>query len=303
MRILREIQASLDGAKVRTRFAPGVTGRLHMGHVANAIYVWGIAKALDGEVVLRLEDHNRERWSREYEKHVLEDLEQLGLIPDLGKIEQFRGSEPSEYRQSDSYQHYEAAVERLQENFNVYACDCIGATGMGSWRGHYDGRCRNRGLTWKIGRRLRIEIPNDPIAFVDIIRGSQTQRPAEFRGDPELRNPFGNWTYHFAVVVDDQRHGINVVVRGKGLLPFSANQILLARMLGWEAPLVWVHHDEIMDPNTGTKLSKRRGALPIGKMMGTGVTPGALLGKAAASVALLSEEQEIDATELAHLFS
>ena len=67
-----------------TRFAPSPTGYLHLGHVANAVCVWGIARALGGRVVLRLEDHDRGRCRHEYETALLEDLEWLGLEPDVG---------------------------------------------------------------------------------------------------------------------------------------------------------------------------------------------------------------------------
>src|SRR5215207_8880006 len=66
-----------------TRFAPSPTGYLHLGHVANAVYVWGIARALGGRVLLRLEDHDRGRCRAEYESALLDDLAWLGLEPDV----------------------------------------------------------------------------------------------------------------------------------------------------------------------------------------------------------------------------
>ena len=73
-----------------TRFAPSPTGHLHLGHVANAIWVWGVARALGGRVLLRMEDHDRGRSRVEYERSVLEDLEWLGLVPDLGGPDEWR---------------------------------------------------------------------------------------------------------------------------------------------------------------------------------------------------------------------
>src|SRR4051812_11618506 len=84
----------------RTRFAPSPTGHLHLGHVANALHVWGIARAWGGQVLLRLEDHDRGRCRPEYESSILEDLEWLGLIPDIGAAAEFRAG-PSPHRQSD----------------------------------------------------------------------------------------------------------------------------------------------------------------------------------------------------------
>src|SRR5437899_1382053 len=73
-----------------TRFAPSPTGYLHLGHVANAIYVWGIARGLGGRVLLRLEDHDRGRCRPEYEGALLDDLAWLGLEPDQGSLEELR---------------------------------------------------------------------------------------------------------------------------------------------------------------------------------------------------------------------
>src|SRR5436190_13153065 len=85
-----------------SRFAPSPTGRLHLGHVAHAIYVWGVARALGGRVLLRIEDHDRERSRVQYEHAIIEDLGWLGLVPDL-----------VEERQSARTGEYEAALARL----------------------------------------------------------------------------------------------------------------------------------------------------------------------------------------------
>src|SRR5262245_14428930 len=73
-----------------TRFAPAPTGFLHLGHVVNAIYVWGLARALQGKVLLRIEDHDRTRSRPAFERALLDDLEWLGLVPDRGALEEFR---------------------------------------------------------------------------------------------------------------------------------------------------------------------------------------------------------------------
>src|SRR5690242_19934763 len=96
-----------------TRFAPAPTGYLHLGHVVNAIHVWGIARALGGRVLLRLEDHDRTRCRPEYERAILEDLDWLGLEPDVGTPAELRAG-PSPYRQSDSGAAYAEALGRLR---------------------------------------------------------------------------------------------------------------------------------------------------------------------------------------------
>ncbi|HEX6106217.1 MAG TPA: glutamate--tRNA ligase family protein, partial [Gemmatimonadales bacterium] len=95
-----------------TRYAPSPTGYLHLGHVVNAVYVWGLARALGGQVLLRVEDHDRTRSRPEYEATLLDDLDWLGLVPDLGLRPETRGS-ASAFRQSDCGDIYQAALERL----------------------------------------------------------------------------------------------------------------------------------------------------------------------------------------------
>src|SRR3954471_16483358 len=87
-------------ARPLTRFAPSPTGYLHLGHVANAVWVWGLARALGGRVLLRIEDHDRGRCRPAYEAALLDDLAWLGLEPDLGRPAEL-GAAPSGYRQSD----------------------------------------------------------------------------------------------------------------------------------------------------------------------------------------------------------
>ena len=107
-----------------TRFAPSPTGYLHLGHVANAVWVWGLARALDGRVLLRLEDHDRGRCRPAYEAALLDDLDWLGLAADIGATDQFRAG-PSLLRQSDAGAHYTSALEVLRRRQGrVFACDC-----------------------------------------------------------------------------------------------------------------------------------------------------------------------------------
>src|SRR5215212_6661584 len=103
-------------APIVTRFAPSPTGYLHLGHVVNAIYVWGMARLRGGTVLLRVEDHDRLRCRPEYERALLEDLDWLGFVPD-------RGREPL-VRQSDREDVYADALARLRQTDHVYACDC-----------------------------------------------------------------------------------------------------------------------------------------------------------------------------------
>src|SRR5689334_1215225 len=121
--MIRNTMACLEHwlpANPLTRFAPSPTGYLHLGHVANAVYVWGIARALGGRVLLRLEDHDRGRCRTEYETALLEDLCWLGLEPDVGSVSALRVG-ASSYRQSDCDDVYATALQRLAATRQVYA--------------------------------------------------------------------------------------------------------------------------------------------------------------------------------------
>lgn len=261
----------------RTRFAPAPTGYLHLGHVANALFVWGVAGARGAEVLLRVEDHDRQRCRAEYEAAMLEDLAWLGFRPDA--------SFGPPLRQSDHPGRYEAAVERLRASgHHVYACDCSrkdmasGAADVPDRETPYSGRCRDRGLTPGPGLGLRVVIPPGEERFEDLALGPQRQIPAEQCGDLLLRDRLGNWTYQFAVVVDDQLQGIDLVIRGVDLLDSTGRQLRLARMLGREAQPAYLHHPLIRRP-TGEKLSKAGGDTAIRVLRAAGATPEELFGR------------------------
>src|SRR4026209_440573 len=106
-----------------SRFAPAPTGFLHLGHVVNAIHVWGVTKTAAGRVLLRIEDHDRERSRPEFERAILDDLDWLGFAPDVYPTAAFR-SGPCQGRQSDREEIYRAAVQRLVRANVLYACEC-----------------------------------------------------------------------------------------------------------------------------------------------------------------------------------
>lgn len=249
-----------------TRFAPAPTGWLHLGHVLNAEYVWGVARALEGRVLLRIEDHDRERSRPEFEVGILEDLEWLGYQPDVHPPSELRGGR-SDGRQSDREAVYRAALERLMAQGLVYGCDCSrrSLTAEGPSPGAelvYPGRCRSRGLPLSDGFGWRVRMDPGVEAFDDGLLGRQVQEPARQCGDVLLRDRHGHWTYQFAVTVDDMAQGIDLVVRGIDLLASTGRQIRLARLLGRAAPAVFFHHPLIMQ-SASQKLSKSDGATGV----------------------------------------
>ncbi len=269
-----------------TRFAPSPTGHLHLGHVVNAIYVWGIARAAGGRVQVRIEDHDRIRCRPAYEAGILEDLAWLGL--EGGPVT----------RQSDAPEAYTEALARLRGGAQVYTCTCsrreIGA-------GPYPGRCRDRGLTEADSLALRVRLPDTTEVFEDLALGPQTQRPAAQGGDLLIRDRDGHWTYQFAVTVDDLRHGVTLVIRGDDLLDSTGRQIALARLLGRLDPPRFLHHPLIVDEG-GRKLSKSAGDTGIRELRAAGRTAADVLGMAAAAVGLVPAATRLSADALATLF-
>jgi glutamyl/glutaminyl-tRNA synthetase len=258
---------------VLTRFAPAPTGWLHLGHVLNAEYVWGSG----ARVLLRIEDHDRERSRREYEAGILEDLEWLGYRPDT-----FAG------RQSDRDGVYREAIEILRAQGLAYACDCTRIEVRGAMREAHDaalevrgpnatelwysGHCRDRGLPLIDGYGWRLRVDPGVERFADARLGPQEQDPSQQCGDFLLRDRRGNWTYQLAVTVDDWRQGIDLVIRGVDLLPSTGRQIRLARLLGRERPASFLHHRLIMK-SRDQKLSKSDRDSGVRDLRSTGWTP------------------------------
>lgn len=293
-------------ARPLTRYAPSPTGYLHLGHVANAVWVWGLARALGGRVLLRIEDHDRGRCRPEYERAMLEDLEWLGLEPEVGMPDELRrGASP--YRQSDAGSAYEAALDDLGRHATLFACACsrkdLARTEGDVFNAEtrYAGRCRSRGLRVGPGLGVRLRVEPGVERFVDARLGPQAQEPAAQCGDLLLRDRLGRWTYQFAVVADDVRQGVDLVVRGEDLLESTGRQILLGRLLGRAEPLVFVHHPLIRKPG-GAKLSKAAGDTGVRDLRAAGMSPEETLGRAAFLTGLLERPEPLAVHHLANLF-
>lgn len=298
--LAQRLRASGLGAAKRpiTRFAPSPTGHLHLGHVANAVWTWGLARALGGEVILRMEDHDRGRCRAEFEASILDDLAWLGLAADR----------PGLARQSDHPQRYARCLELLAGRAEVYGCACsrkLIAARMSAPPGEdespYDNHCRALGLALEPDRGVRVALPREAVEFEDFLLGSLRQRPSQQCGDLLLRERNGYWTYQFCVVADDIADGIDLVVRGVDILPSTGRQLLLARMLGHDVAPTYVHHPLINAPD-GRKLSKREAAQGIRELRAAGRSAESVLGEAAFLTGLSNANAPISAVDLARLF-
>ncbi|MCA1730583.1 MAG: glutamate--tRNA ligase [Actinobacteria bacterium] len=229
----------MDTGKVRVRFAPSPTGMLHLGGARTALFNYLFARYHGGEIVLRVEDTDRERSSEEFERAQLEDLNWLGLHFDEGP-----------YRQSERVQFYEEAARRLVEAGLVYEAED------------------------EAGRRaLYFRPPVRSGTFRDALRGGIHFSKVE---DFVIRKSDSTPAYNFAVVVDDSMMDISHVVRGEEHLPNTARQALLYRALGEQEP-EFLHLGLILGPD-GKKLSKRHGAESVAEHRREGYLPEALVG-------------------------
>ncbi|MBM3779877.1 MAG: tRNA glutamyl-Q(34) synthetase GluQRS, partial [Acidimicrobiia bacterium] len=275
-----------------TRFAPSPTGYLHLGHVAHAVYVWGVARTLGARVLLRLETHDRIRCRPEYAAAWLEDLAWLGFTPDDGPVTQ------------DDDTPYADALERLTRAGLVYACDCSRTTlardSTPGEEARYAGRCRTRGLAPHPGRTLRVIVEPGEESFIDLLAGPRRQAPAAQCGDLALRNRDGLWTYQFAVTVDDLRQEIDLVIRGADLLPSTGRQLRLARLLGRTEPPLFLHHP-LIRTTRGDKLSKTQGDTGVRELRAAGRSPAEVIGLACHAVGLCGTAAPIDASHAPRL--
>jgi glutamyl-tRNA synthetase len=223
---------------VRVRFAPSPTGLLHLGGARTALFNYLFARHYDGDLILRIEDTDRERSRPEFERAQLEDVEWLGLSFDEGP-----------YRQSERGELYEGAAQRLIDAGLTYES------------------------TDESGRRaLYFRPPQRGGSFVDELRGEVTFGGVE---DFVIRKSDGTPSYNFAVVVDDLELGITHVIRGEEHLSNTARQTLLYSALGATEPR-FIHLGVILGPD-GRKLSKRHGAASIADYRREGYVPEALV--------------------------
>jgi len=280
----------------RTRFAPAPTGWLHLGHVLNAVTVWGMARAFGGSVVLRIEDHDRRRCKPEYEDGIREDLAWLGFIPD--------DEAPPQRAREDRYAE---RLGELESRDLVYPCQCSRrAIAGGSGERHrelvYPGSCRTRHLDPECTAARRLRFEEEEQSFHDLRLGMVSQTPALQCGDLLVRDRDGQWTYQFAVTVDDMDQGIDLVIRGIDLLPSTGRQLQLARLLGRTRPLVFMHH-ALIRHDDGEKLSKSRGDTGVRELRAAGASAAEVIGAAAHAGGLVGRAAPLPATDVSTLFA
>ncbi len=262
---------------VRTRFAPSPTGYMHLGNARTAIFSCIFARHNDGKFILRIEDTDKERSTKEYEESILEDLRWLGLDYD-----EF-------YRQSDRFDIYKEYTQKLLNSGHAYLCFCqeediekqreeAKAQGK-AYR--YPGTCRNlskeqieENIKKGIPYVVRFRVPDgETVSFEDAIRGFISINVDDF-GDFVIVRSDGIPVYNFVVVIDDALMGITHVIRGEDHISNTPKQILIYKALGFTAP-VFAHLPVILGEDR-TKLSKRHGGTSVRFYKENGYTAKAL---------------------------
>lgn len=284
----------------RGRFAPSPTGELHLGSAATALVTWLAARKAGGRLVLRVEDIDGPRVVAGAEERQLEDLRWLGLDWDEGPD---RGGANGPYRQSERRALYDAALRSLSERGLVYACDCsraevqriASAPHAGEEGPRYPGLCREKGLaarTWRRPPALRLAVPEKTVRFVDRFQGPQSQNVFETVGDFVLRRGDGVHSYQLAVVVDDLAMGVTEVVRGADLVDSTPRQILLAELLGGEAPAF--AHAPLVLAADGSRLAKRARGVSLRDHRHAGRPAAILVAELARRLGLLDAVERAD---------
>lgn len=257
-------------SQVITRFAPSPTGVLHIGSVRTALYSWLYARQHKGKFILRIEDTDKERSMREFEKNILDGLLWLGLTHD-----EF-------YRQSERGEIYKKYLEKLIADGTAYVS-------------HEEPAEEGQRSTV-----IRFKNPGRVVTFHDEVRGDISFNTTEL-GDFVIAKDLESPLYHFAVVVDDFEMGVTHIIRGDDGISNTPRQILIQEALGAPRPS-YTHLPMILAPDR-SKLSKRHGALAVTEYREEGYLPEAILN----FVALMgwnpgSDQEIISLKEMLELF-
>lgn len=242
--LFQKLLGKFFSEKVITRIAPSPTGMFHIGTARSALFNFLFARHYGGKFIVRIEDTDKERSKKEYEKDILDGLNWLELSFD------------ALFRQSERTDVYAEYIARLVKNGRAYV---------------------SKEKSEKEGREVevvRLKNPGTDISFKDIIRGDISFNTKEL-GDFVIARSIKEPLYHLAVVIDDHEMNVTHVIRGDDHISNTPRQILIQRALGMEEPH-YAHIPLILAPNR-SKLSKRKGSTSITEYREGGCLPEAML--------------------------
>ena len=260
---MRADQIVAANSSLRLRFAPSPTGALHIGGARTALYNWLAARHEGGELVLRIEDTDRERSTGENVEQILDALRWLELDWDEGPLSQ-----------AERADRHAAALERLLESGAAYR-DAATAKDVEAWKAEHGAGRGYRGTpSEEPGAAVRLRVPDEGETVVeDLIRGP-VAFPNRSYDDFVIARGDDSVLYNFAVAVDDAEMGITEVVRGDDHLSNTPKQLLVLAALGHEPPR-YAHLPLLHGPD-GKKLSKRHGAASVQELRTAGYLPAAI---------------------------
>ena len=274
-------------SKMKVRFAPSPTGPFHIGGARSALFNWLLARKEGGSFLLRVEDTDRARSTRESEENIKAALKWLGMDWDEG-IDV--GGENGPYRQTERLDIYNQVTEQLLAEGKAYKCYCT-AEELDAVREEqlkkgetpkYNGHCAHlteeQQKAYEAEGRpytIRLRVPtNETYAFDDMVRGHVSFDSAGV-GDYVIVKSDGIPVYNYAVVVDDHTMGITHVIRAEEHLSNTPRQIAVYRALGWDVP-TFGHISLILGADK-KKMSKRHGATSVDQYRQLGYLPEAIV--------------------------
>ena len=254
------------------RFPPSPTGYLHIGGARTALFNWLYARKTKGKFVLRIEDTDAARSTKESVDAILESLEWLGIDWDEGP-----------YFQTERYDIYDEYITKLIDSGAAYYCTCTPdevnamreeakAKGL---KPMYNGKCRNKNLEKAENSVVRLKTPDSGVTIVkDIVKGDTAFQNSEI-DDFIIQRSDGSAMYNLAVVIDDITMGINTIIRGDDHLINTPKQMLIYEALGVDMP-VFGHVPMVLGADKA-RLSKRHGAMSVGEYQKMGFLPDAMI--------------------------
>lgn len=273
---------------IRVRMAPSPTGYLHIGTARTTLFNWLFARHTNGTFILRIEDTDTERSSREFEQSLIEGLHWLGLEWDEGP-DYIDGVSVSKgpfgpYRQSERKAIYRKYLEQLLAEKKAYFCYCtkeelegerqsLSAAGL---LPKYGGRCRalSEAPAGREASTIRFVVPEKEVEFSDLVRGKMKFDAALF-GDIVIAKDLDSPLYNFAVVVDDFEMKISHVIRGEDHISNTPKQLLLQEALGFPSPQYG--HIPLILNSDRSKLSKRTNKTSLIEYRDEGYLPQAMV--------------------------
>lgn len=269
----------------RVRFAPSPTGNLHIGGARTALYNYIFAKSVGGKYILRIEDTDRERSTKEFEESQIDDMAWLGLTHDEGPGVGGPFAPYHQFERLDLYKKYALELVEKGQAFYDFCTDEelaeMARKNKEEGTAPYTAKWRDESSWAEAKERvangevapIRFKVPDEDVSFKDYVRGD-VKFPKGMVGDFVIYRSNGVGTYNFCNVIDDHYYEITHVIRGEDHVNNTLRQILVYQAFGWDVPEF--AHVSLLIGADRQKLSKRHGATSVKQYREQGYLPEAL---------------------------